>query len=129
MTAQTRQWVQKAEADYDAVLLLRRSRKRSRFDTIRFHCQQCAEKYLKARLQEAGQRFPRTHDLAALLSMTLPIEPLWSAMHPGLAALTDAAVEFRYPSSWSTSDDAREAFVACRRLRTLARASLGLKAK
>lgn len=41
MTAQTRQWVLKAEADYDAVLLLRRSRKPSRFDTIRFHCQQC----------------------------------------------------------------------------------------
>lgn len=34
MTAQTRQWVQKAEADYDAVLLLCRSRKPSRFDTI-----------------------------------------------------------------------------------------------
>jgi hypothetical protein len=31
--------VQKAEPDYDAVLLLRGSRKPNRFDTIRFHCQ------------------------------------------------------------------------------------------
>lgn len=79
MTAQTRQWVQKAEGDYDVVLLLRRSRKPSRFDAIRFHCQQCAEKYLKARLQEAAIRFPKTHDLTLLLSMLLPIEPGWHA--------------------------------------------------
>ncbi len=110
MTAQTRQWVLTAEADYDAVLLLRRSRKPSRFDTIRFHCQQCAEKYLKARLQEAGLRFPKTHDLAALLSMLFAIEPAWQKMQPNLAALTDAAVEFRYPNNWSGSTEAREAF-------------------
>ena len=63
MTAQTRQWVKKVEGDFDVVLLLRRSRKRSRYDAIRFHCQQCSEKYLKARLQEEGIRFPRSHDL------------------------------------------------------------------
>lgn len=45
MTGLTEQWVRKAEADFDAVLLLRRSRKPSRYDTIRFHCQQCCEKY------------------------------------------------------------------------------------
>ena len=127
MTAQTWQWVRKAEADYDVVLLLRRSRKPSRFDAIRFHCQQCAEKYLKARLQEAGQRFPKTHDLAALLSMLLTIEPAWQRMRTVLTALTDAAVEFRYPNNWSSGADAREAFMTCRRLRALARASLGLK--
>src|SRR5580692_5314543 len=108
MTAQTRQWVQKAEADFDAVLLLRRSRKPSRFDTIRFHCQQCAEKYLKARLQEAGVRFPRTHDLASLLSMLRMIEPGWHKMHADVVALTDAAVEFRYPNKWAGSAEARE---------------------
>ena len=37
MTVQTDQWVRKAEADYDVVLLLRRSRKPSRFDAIRFY--------------------------------------------------------------------------------------------
>jgi HEPN domain-containing protein len=127
MTAQTRQWVLKAEADYDVVLLLRRSRKPSRFDTIRFHCQQCAEKYLKARLQEAGQRFPRTHDLVALLSMLATIEPAWHPMQAELAALTDAAVEFRYPNRWSGNTEARAAYATCRRLRSLARKSLGLK--
>ena len=127
MTAQTRQWVQKAEADYDAVLLLRQSRKPSRFDTIRFHCQQCAEKYLKARLQEAGVRFPKTHDLNALLSLLATIEPTWLRLRPELAALTDAAVEFRYPNHWSGSVEARGAYLTCRRLRVLARKRFGLK--
>jgi HEPN domain-containing protein len=127
MTVQTLQWVQKAEADFDVVLLLRQSRKSSRFDTIRFHCQQCAEKYLKARLQEAGQRFPKTHDLAALLAMLSQIEPRWQILKPELTALTDAAVEFRYPNKWATSLEAREAYATCRRLRTLARTSFGLK--
>jgi HEPN domain-containing protein len=126
MTAQTRQWVLKAEADYDVVLLLRRSRKPSRFDAIRFHCQQCAEKYLKARLQEAGIRFPKTHDLAALLMMLATIEPIWLHLQPELAALTDAAVEFRYPNNWASNTDARDAYATCSRLRKVARRSFGI---
>jgi HEPN domain-containing protein len=127
MTAQTRQWVKKAEGDFDVVLLLRRSRKSSRYDAIRFHCQQCAEKYLKARLQEAAIRFPRTHDLSALLHLILPIEPTWSVFAAELASLTDAAVEFRYPGNWCSSADARRAFTIGQRLREMARRSLGLR--
>ena len=127
MTAQTEQWVRKAEADYDAVVLLRRSRLRSRYDIIRFHCQQCTEKYLKARLQEAAIRFAKTHDLDGLLVLLTPIEPTWAALLPNLAALTDAAVEFRYPNQWSGSADAKSAFAICHRVRKLVRASLGLK--
>lgn len=126
MTSQTEQWVRKAEADFDVVLLLRRSRKPSRYDTIRFHCQQCCEKYLKATLQEAGIRFPKTHDLSALLSL-VPADPAWMNLRVELAALTDAAVEFRYPNQWSSSPEARNAYATCRRVRNLSRRHLGLK--
>src|SRR5258705_2221956 len=63
MTPQTEQWVRKAEGDWDVVLLLRRSRKRNRYDAIRFHWQQCAGKYLKARLLMAGTRVPHFPEL------------------------------------------------------------------
>ena len=119
--------MRKAEGDWDVVLLLRRSRKRNRYDTIRFHCQQCAEKYLKARLQEAGTRFPYSHDLAALLALVLPMEPAWALLRPELAAITDAAVQFRYPGKWASSRDAKQAFVICQRLRSMVRLSLGIK--
>ena len=127
MTPQTEQWVKKAEGDWDVVLLLRRSRKPSRFDAVRFHCQQCAEKYLKARLIEEGIRFPRTLDLEDLLSLILSTEPSWALLQPELAALTDAAVEFRYPDNWSNSAEARHAFDTCARLRSMVRLSFGLK--
>ena len=119
--------MKKAEGDWDVVLLLRRSRKPNRYDAIRFHCQQCAEKYLKARLQEAGIRFPYTHDLSELLILALPLEPSWGLLQPELAALTDAAVQSRYPGKWSTSAQAKRAFAICHRLRSMVRLSLGLK--
>ena len=50
MTPMAAEWVSKAEGDFAVVGILRRSRKPGRRDAICFHCQQCAEKYLKARL-------------------------------------------------------------------------------
>jgi len=48
-------------------------------------------------------------------------------MQPELRALTDAAVEYRYPGHWSDNADARRAFATCQRLRLAARKSLGLR--
>jgi hypothetical protein len=58
-----------------------RARKNPVYDAACFHCQQCAEKYLKARLVEAGIAFAKTHDLLSLLSLVLPVEPGWLALH------------------------------------------------
>jgi hypothetical protein len=38
-----REWVQKAEEDYQAALALSRLRKRPTPNTVSFHCQQCGE--------------------------------------------------------------------------------------
>lgn len=119
--------MQKAESDYDVVLLLLRSRKRSRYDPICFHAQQCAEKYLKARLTESGVPFPKTHDLPTLLNLTLTVEPAWSVFNPAFNSLTDHAVLPRYPGTTTTNVDARAATATCRRFRQMARRSLGLR--
>ena len=50
----TQEWIAKAEGDWQDAL-------------SRYHAQQCAEKYLKARLDEAGSAFSKTHDLSLLL--------------------------------------------------------------
>src|SRR6476646_10778388 len=60
MLPMTREWVAKAESDYDGACEALRSRKKSRRDRICFFSQQCVEKYLKARLTEAAVAFPRT---------------------------------------------------------------------
>ena len=51
------------------------SKKKGTRGLVCFHLQQCLEKYLKARLVEAGLGFPRTHDLERLLDFILLNEP------------------------------------------------------
>jgi HEPN domain-containing protein len=127
MKGTTAEWVSKAEGDYGAVRILRRSRKRNRFDVICFLCQQCAEKYLKARLNEAGIRFAKTHDLGTLLAMLKPVEPLWLGMDVALKNLTDFAVLVRYTGRSANRSTAMAAFKTCTKLRELARQRPGLK--
>ncbi|HZF41749.1 MAG TPA: HEPN domain-containing protein [Blastocatellia bacterium] len=71
MKPETVEWVQKAEGDWNAANQLNRVRKDPNYDGVCFHCQQCAEKYLKARLEEAGITFARTHDLLVLHQLVL----------------------------------------------------------
>jgi len=93
MKPSTHEWIKKAESDYQAALALSRRRK------LTFHDEQSAEKYIKARLEEANIRFQKTHDLDMLLQYVLPVEPLWAALLPALLRLNRYAVRFRYPGN------------------------------
>ena len=122
----TREWVDKAEGDWASAQREVRARKAPNYDAACFHAQQCAEKYLKARLQEAGASFGRTHDLPTLLAIALTIEPTWSALKPDMLVLTDFAVEYRYPGSSATKTEARDAVARCRRIRAAVRRAFHL---
>ena len=82
MKAATREWVVKAEGDFLAAMALARRRKIPLHDQVCFHFQQAAEKHLKACLEEDRIWFPKTHDLNVLLTLLLPVQPLWSALAP-----------------------------------------------
>ena len=73
MKRETRAWVRKAEEDWDV------ARREGALDVppkdvVCFHCQQCAEKYLKGLLEEIGLSIPKIHDLDQLWSIVLPHE-------------------------------------------------------
>ena len=108
---------------------LMRRRTRTAANSIGFHSQQCAEKYLQARLSEAGLNVPKTHDLVILLQLLLAVEPLWTSFAPTLRRLNDYAVKFRYPGHLATRQDAKHAFMACRSVCAGVRSSLGLPGK
>ena len=127
MKPSTREWIKKAESDYRLALALSRRRKTTFHDQACFHSQQSAEKYLKARLEEANIISPRTHDLQRLLTLLLPVEPLWAALLPALAALSQHAVEFRYPGHEATAHDVKNAIKGSKAVRREARLALGLK--
>src|SRR5438045_9589706 len=126
MKAATREWVDRAEADFAAALLLRRSRKKHSRDIVCFHLQQCVEKYLKARLEDDGIDFPKVHDLERLLDLVVTVEPLWESLRPAMASITGYAVEARYPCSNVTPVDARTVLNATKRIRERIRERLGL---
>lgn len=128
MKASTRDWVAKAEEDFAAANILARSRRGPLWALVCFHAQQCAEKYLKARLNEASAEFLKTHDLECLLNQALATEPLWAAFRAALKRLSDAAVAPRYPGNVYTKSEAHRALRTCRAFRREARLSLGLPA-
>jgi HEPN domain-containing protein len=129
MKAAAREWVGCAEEDFDVATALMRRRTKTAANSIGFHCQQCVEKYLKARLEEEALMAPRTHDLVALLQLLLAVEPLWASFAPALRSLNDYAVRFRYPGHVATRSDARRALNICRSIRGDVRLSLGLPQK
>ena len=76
MKRETADWVQIAEADFIAAGNLIRSRAKGMSNLVGFHCQQCIEKYFKARLEEESLPVPKVHSLTALLGLLLSKEPL-----------------------------------------------------
>lgn len=126
MKPSTREWIDKAEADFDAAQMLYRARKRPSYDAACFHAQQCAEKYLKARLEEAGLPIPKTHNLYALLTLVSPLEPGWNVLAADLNILNVFAVAYRYPGISAIKADAQDAMKRCRNIRRIARQAFGI---
>ena len=120
----TAEWVAKAEADYQGAVALQRRRNQPLPDLVCFHCQQCAEKYLQALLQEDGVSFPKTHVLTDLLSLVTSTHSTLSSIQPLLVILEDYAVKFRYPGLDATVAQARAAMKALRSARRILRRKL-----
>ena len=122
----TAEWVEKAEGDFATLQREGRARQEPNSDAACFHAQQCAEKYLKARLCEAGIDLAYVHDLVALLDQALGAEPGWERFREDLAYLTGFAVAFRYPGESSDRESAKDARSRCVAFRRAARSALGL---
>jgi len=123
----TSEWIAKAEGDFATLERECQVDDLANYDGICFHAQQCVEKYVKARLCEAGVEFAKTHDLVALLEAVLEWEPQWEQYREDLAYLTDYAVSYRYPGESADQATAKEAWDRCKRFRKQARQSLSLK--
>jgi HEPN domain-containing protein len=123
----TAEWVKKAEADFATMEREYRARKSPNYDGLCFHAQQCADKYLKGRLFEAGVHFQPIHYLVTLLEQVLPIEPGWDSYREDLASLSAFAVAYRYPGRYANRATAINARKWCRTFRLAARRALGLR--
>ena len=69
-------WIRKAQHDLRSVeILLGCEEEDKPYDAVCFHCQQAAEKYLKAYLVFLDVDFPPTHNLARLIELGLGQDP------------------------------------------------------
>ena len=126
MKKTTREWVKKAEQDY----VLARQGSRSKVpvhDGVCFHCQQCAEKYLKGLMEELGLPVPKTHDLDTLLTALVSSYSTLRSLRRGLLFLSDFAVDPRYSGKSASKRQAVAALRWADRVRTPARALLGIR--
>ncbi len=126
MNAIVREWVEKAEGDFQTAEREMRARKAPNYDAVCFHAQQCAEKYLKAFLIHRQIPFRPIHDLEVLLRLITPISADFEFIRDLLLLLNDYAVDIRYPSEFATKDEARAAVKAMRTVRAFMRQKLGL---
>jgi len=101
-------WFQKAEND---LLNVENNLKAERYaaDTVCFHCQQAAEKYLKGFLAWHQVPFSKTHDLVTLLQQVKQIvgedaDPLSASV----LLLDDYSVGIRYPQEYEEEPDEEE---------------------
>lgn len=127
MKATTREWIEKAEADFMSAGREYQARNRPNFDAACFFAQQCIEKYLKGRLAEASSPIPKTHDLSVLLDSVVVIEPLWEAARSRMETLTSYATLFRYPGESATRALAKTAIADARWVRSMIRMAMRLR--
>jgi len=67
-------------------------------NTAVFHCQQAAEKAVKAYLVFRDQPFEKIHDIAKLMNQAAGLEPRFQPLFSLGAPLTRFVAQFRYPS-------------------------------
>ncbi len=125
MNPVTLEWIELAEEDYAIARLIQREQLAMR-NGMCFHAQQCAEKYLKAWLQENNIPIQRTHNLRELLNLILPSIPAWHSWKVDLSRLSKHAVETQCVGQSPTAEDVDQAMQTCQMVRNAVRSELKL---
>ena len=97
--------------------------------TVCFHCQQVAEKYIKAYLVFLGIPFSKTHEIGELITKCESKDSDISALKEETDKLTDYAVEIRYPDDYfePTIQEEKEAFEIAKKIKEFILNRINLK--
>jgi HEPN domain-containing protein len=77
-------------------------------DTVCFHSQQIAEKYIKGYLTYKGVIIEKTHNLLLLLQQCIQIDPGFESLREPMSILNGYSISSRYPD-FSADIDEKEA--------------------
>ena len=86
-------------------------------EIICYHCEQAAEKFLKAVLIYYGVEAPMTHDLVLPCKLCVQLDQSWEQMIDACVELSPYGVQVRYPSDMELNEsDVSSALRACRKI-------------
>jgi HEPN domain-containing protein len=125
MNSATVEWVTKAEGDFTTAGRELRARKYPNYDAVCFHAQQCAEKYLKAILQENDKHIPKIHNLIELMLLCEKIDGSFEMLRADLVIMERFSVRTRYPGETAEKEDAQSAYAAAGIVREFIKQKLG----
>lgn len=97
MKPETKVWIDIAERDFAGIDATLNYQLVDIFDLACYHAQQCAEKYLKAYLNEQGIALNKTHELQILLNQCLAADASFSSILGQCSFLNPYVIIFRYP--------------------------------
>jgi HEPN domain-containing protein len=97
MRPETLEWIEIAEGDFQTASREALVTDTPNYSAVCFHCQQSAEKYLKAALTEHSIYFPKTRDLEILLASVCAVAPQAASLTESAKALTGYGIDVRYP--------------------------------
>lgn len=110
-------WVKKAENDLKNATHTLKMGDDCPYDTVCFHAQQAAEKYIKALLTYFSVDFPKSHDIGELISL-LSSHVVLNLEVEGQERLTDYATTSRYPGDEAlTRSDAEDALTLAKKVK------------
>ncbi|MCW5553876.1 MAG: HEPN domain-containing protein [Verrucomicrobiae bacterium] len=104
-----RDWLTRADHDLRSARLLAGAAD-PLLDTAIYHCQQAAEKAIKAWLQSANALIPRTHDIEDLVEQASDTNPDFKQFAKVAAVLTPYASAFRYPGGFEEPMPSQDEF-------------------
>lgn len=91
-----REWFSTGDMDLESAAFLQKMRP-APAEIICYHCQQCAEKYLKGFIALYGKEIPRVHDLVVLNKRCFDHEKEFKMIQDHCIDLTDYGIQMRYP--------------------------------
>ena len=114
-----KQWIEKADHDLGTAQVTYLYIPKYQ-DTIAFHCQQAAEKYLKGFLIFLDIPFKKQHSLNYLLGLISQKVEISDELYDYASELEDFAVEIRYPDTsigLTTDEEIQQAFKIAKHIR------------
>ncbi|HBF35923.1 MAG TPA: DNA-binding protein [Firmicutes bacterium] len=91
------EWFKMAELDFNSAKFLLMNMRPAPLEIICYHCEQCAEKYLKGFIALNGGQIIKTHDLVILNKNCLMYSAKCQEIENDCIELTDYGVPMRYP--------------------------------